>query len=164
MQFSVNGRSGNYSEICSCGAKWDKLHQMAASPYRVYVIVDRQFGEGLNELERGVPVWIVDSPDNMPVVRRLWQSRPDESYLNGITSFVDSKSSSPEGLFLKELYMIDLHHGIHSADPPYTVLEVIGVDVTPKIREELATYGFDEFQNNIRGFVATRPESAADGS
>jgi hypothetical protein len=134
---------------------------MAASPNKVYVIVDRQFGERLNELERGVAVWIVDTSDNMPVVRRLWESRAGESHLTGITSFADAESSSPEGLFLKELYMIDLHHGIHSADPPYTVLEVIGVDVTPKIRDELATYGFDEFQNNLSGFVARRQDSAA---
>ena len=134
---------------------------MVASPYKVYVIVDRQFGERLNELERGVPVWIVDTSDNMPVVRRLWQSRPDDNHLNGITSFVDSQSSTPEQLFLNELYMIDLHHGIHSADPPYTVLVVIGVDLTPRIKNELATYGFDEFQNNLVGFVARREESAA---
>jgi|ERR1700722_19991503 hypothetical protein len=134
---------------------------MVASPYKVYVIVDRQFGERLNELERGAPVWIVDTSVNMPVVRRLWKSRPDDSHLNGITSFVDSQSSTPEQLFLNELYMIDLHHGIHSADPPYTALEVVGVDLTPRIKDELATYGFDEFQNNLVGFVARRQESAA---
>ena len=135
---------------------------MVASPYKVYVIVDRQFGERLNELERGVPVWIVDSCYNMPVVRRLWKSRAAESHLTGITSFVDSESSTPEELLLNEIDMIDLHHGIHSADPPYTALEVIGVDLTPRIKDELATYGFDEFQNSLVGFVARRQENAAD--
>jgi hypothetical protein len=135
---------------------------MVASPYKVYVIVDRRFGERLNELERGAPVWIVDSPHNMPVVKLLWQSRPNESHLNGITSFVDSESSSPEKLFLGELDMIDLHHGTHSADPPYTVLQVFGTPLTTRIKEELAKYGFHEFQNNVVGFVAKRQESSAD--
>jgi hypothetical protein len=135
---------------------------MVASPYKVYVIVDRQFGERLNELERDVPVWIVESPDNKPVVKRLWQSRPHESHLNGITSFADSESSSPEELFLEELDMIDLHHGAHSADPPYTVLQVLGVPLTTRIKEELAKYGFHEFQNDVVGFVAKRQESSVD--
>ncbi len=134
---------------------------MGATPYKVYVIVDRQFGERLNELERGVPVWIVDTSDNKPVVRRLWESQAGESHLTGITSFVGSESSTPEELLLNEIYMIDLHHGIHSADPPYTALEVIGVDLTPRIKDGLAAYGFDEFQNNLVGFVARRQESAA---
>jgi hypothetical protein len=135
---------------------------MMASPYKVYVIVDRQFGERLNELERGAPVWIVDSPSNMPAVRLLWQSRPSESHLNGITSFVDSQSSTPEELFLDELDMIDLHHGAHSAAPPYSVLQVIGVPLTARIKEELAKYGFREFQDNVAGFLAERQESSAD--
>ena len=40
---------------------------MVAIPYKVYVVVDRNFGAQLNKLERGVPVWIVESPDNKPV-------------------------------------------------------------------------------------------------
>jgi len=134
---------------------------MMASPYKVYVVVDRQFGERLNELERGAPVWIVDSPYNMPVVKRLWQSRPHESHLSGITSFADSESSSPEELFLEELDMIDLHHGAHSAAPPYAVLQVIGVPPTARIKEELAKYGFREFQDNVVGFVAKREGTSA---
>jgi hypothetical protein len=33
---------------------------MTAVPYKVCVIVDREFGERLAEIEPGVPVWIVD--------------------------------------------------------------------------------------------------------
>ena len=54
---------------------------MAALPYKVYVVVDREFGEKLAELERGVPVWIVDTPTNKPVAQRLWNERPDETIL-----------------------------------------------------------------------------------
>jgi hypothetical protein len=31
-------------------------------PYKVYVVVGREFGEKLSELEDGVPVWIVETP------------------------------------------------------------------------------------------------------
>ena len=86
-------------------------------PYKVYVVVDREFGERLSELERGVPVWIVDTPTNKPVAQRLWKERPEENSLTGITTFDDLQSASPDEMFLAELYMVDLHHGAYSAAP-----------------------------------------------
>ena len=49
---------------------------MALVPYKVYVVVDREFGEKLSELEEGVPVWIVDTATNKTVVQRFWNERP----------------------------------------------------------------------------------------
>jgi hypothetical protein len=131
---------------------------MVAIPYKVYVVVDRNFGAQLNKLEQGVPVWIVESSDNKPVVQSLWQERTSESHLEGITIFADSAGSSAEEILLGELDTIDLHHGIHSATPPYTVLEIVGVNLTVKIKTELVSLGFNDFETNSTGFIATRPE------
>jgi hypothetical protein len=49
-----------------------------ADPYKVRIVVDREFGEQLARLPRGEPVWIVDTPTNKPVVELLWKERPDE--------------------------------------------------------------------------------------
>ena len=68
---------------------------MGAAPYKVVVVVDREFGEKLFELERSVPVWIVDTPTNKPVVQRFWRERPDEGHLTGITTFNDVALQSP---------------------------------------------------------------------
>jgi hypothetical protein len=131
---------------------------MVAVPYKIYVVVDRHFGAQLNKLERGVPIWIVESPDNEPVVQRLRHDRPSESHLEGITMFADSVDLSAEEILLGELDTIDLHHGIHSACPPYTVLEIVGVTLTVRIKTELVSLGFDDFQSDSAGFIATRPE------
>jgi hypothetical protein len=131
---------------------------MVAIPYKVYVVVDRNFGAQLNEIERGVPVWIVESQDNKPVVQRLWQERTFESHFEGITIFADSAGLSAEEILLGELDTIDLHHGIHSANPPYTVLEIVGVNLTVSVKTELVSLGFDDFQSTSTGFIATRPE------
>jgi len=40
---------------------------MSTVPYKVFVVVDREFGGKLSGLEQGVPVWIVDTPTNKPV-------------------------------------------------------------------------------------------------
>ena len=67
---------------------------MAVVPYKVYVVVDREFGEKLSELEKGVPVWIVDTPTNKPAAQRFWNEHPDENHLTGITTFNDLLSLS----------------------------------------------------------------------
>jgi len=57
------------------------------SPYKVSVVVDREFGEQLATLAPGVPVWIVDTPTNKAVAKRLWKERPHDNSLTGITTF-----------------------------------------------------------------------------
>jgi hypothetical protein len=129
---------------------------MAAVPYKVYVVVDREFGEKLAELVRGVPVWIVDTPTNKPVAQRFWNERPDENHLTGITTFNDLNSLSPEEMLLGHLDTIELHHGSHSADPPYTVIEVFGTQLTANTKSVLSEYGFNAFHITSTGFTASR--------
>ena len=123
-------------------------------------MVDRGFGERLTELELGVPVWIVDTPTNKAVVQRLWKERTGTNHLTGITSFDDLKSYSPEDVLIAELDTIELHHGHYSADPPYTILEVVGAQLSTRVREEMSAYGFSEFQANPEGFIAIRTDSS----
>jgi hypothetical protein len=134
------------------------IKAMAGAPYKVYVVVDREFGEQLAQLEPHVPVWIVDTTTNKPVIERLWKEHADGDHLTGVTSFRDVDSSSPEDILLAELDSIDLHHGIYSADPPYTILEVLGTPLTARAKAELSAYGFNEFHSNSAGFTATRPQ------
>jgi hypothetical protein len=125
---------------------------MTAVAYKVYVVVDRQFGDRLAGLERGVPVWIVDTPTNKPVAQQLWKERPD----TGITTFDDMKYA-PEDMLLAELYMIELHHGSQSSDPPYTALEVIGTPLTLKAKNGFSEYGFNEFHAHSGGAPQDAP-------
>ena len=132
---------------------------MSPIPYKVVVVVDREFGEKLSELEQGVPVWIVDTPTNKPVAERFWKKRPNEGHLTGITTFNDLPSLSREESLLSRLDTIELHHGAYSADPPYTVLEVFGTQLTDNAKGVLSEYGFDKFQITSTGFVTSRPKA-----
>jgi hypothetical protein len=38
-----------------------------------------------------------------------------------------------------------IHHGTHSSNQPYTVLDVIGTVITARLRAELGEFGFDDF-------------------
>ena len=131
---------------------------MATLPHKVYVVVDRNFGERVASLEKKVPVWIVDTPSNKPVALRRWKESQSVDHLTGITTFDDIYSTSPEELFLAELDTIDLHHGSYSATPPYTILEVVGSPLTVNTESTLGRYGFNEFRESQLGFTAKRPE------
>jgi hypothetical protein len=128
-------------------------------PYRVVVVVDRNFGERLARLSPGVPVWIVDTPANTPVARRLWKERPESNHLTGITTYDGQKRGvdvSPEESLLNQLPSIDLHHGAYSAKRPYLQLEVIGTPLSDKLKIALGEYGFREFSATNEGFMTTR--------
>lgn len=137
---------------------------MSTAPYSVSVVLDRAFGTRLSELLALGPVWIVDSPVNRAVAKDLWAQFPTRNQLDGVTTFKASETDSPEEMLIENLDVIDLHHGFHSADPPYTVLEVIGAAFTARIEVALAGFGFDSFPITSDGFRAIRPLAAANKS
>lgn len=123
--------------------------------HRVIVIVDPKFGERLAHLPDGVPIWIVKSADNIPVAHRLWKDRPDASYLTGITTFGDAVDSPEENL-ISNLATIDLHHGVWSAQSPFSEIEVFGTQLTDRIKIALLEYEFDRLEQSGERFVAIR--------
>jgi hypothetical protein len=124
--------------------------------YRVFVVLDREYGESLSELAASGPVWIVDTPTNRDAAQRIWTADPNRSHLDGITTFKTADASSPETALIEQLDTIDLHHGTYSANPPYTVLEIIGTTISERTRAELSQFGFDQFQGTAEGFRALR--------
>lgn len=129
---------------------------MNPTPYRVIVVVDRAFGERLEGIARGIPVWIIDSPTNRAFVEKVWREYREPSHLKGITIFNSPEDASAERSLLDQLDSIDLHHGAYSADPPYSELEVIGVVLTEAIQTALEQTGFKETHPIDSGFLAVR--------
>jgi len=59
---------------------------------------------------------------------------------------------SSEETLIGELETIDLHHGAYSANPPYTLIEVIGTPITSLIKNEFGQFGFNDFRETPNGF------------
>ena len=116
------------------------------------VILDPEYGDRLTDVWPGQPVWIVLSRTNEPLVRSLWATRAR----TGITGWDFDPKIAPEDFFLAELDMIDLHHGPHSTNTPYTEFEVVGCPLTTLIREALTQLGFTDFDYRQSGFIAKR--------
>jgi len=132
-------------------------------PYKVILIVDPAFGESLAALLPHVPVWIIESELNSPVVERLRQERAEESHLQGITTFKQKAKLSSEEQAISMLEQVDLHHGEFSAHPPYSIVEIIGCTVTDDLKQELQEYGFGISEFTEKGFMATRKVEAQPG-
>lgn len=126
--------------------------------YKVILIVEPAFGERLAELPPHVPVWIIESELNSPVAGLLREKRHEENHLTGITTFKPDVTLSPEGQAISMLEPVDLHHGEFSADPPYSILEVIGCTAIDAMSKELLEYGFVISEITKEGFVAKRTE------
>ena len=131
-------------------------------PYRVIVVLDRAYGQRLIELAQTGPVWIVDTAANRSIAQQIWAADPNHSHLDGVTTFKFEEGSSSEDILINELDTIDLHHGTYSANPPYTVLEVIGTPISPRLKTDFSRFGFDEFQETGSGFRAVRPTPTDD--
>jgi hypothetical protein len=130
---------------------------MRSVPYSVAVVLDSEFGERLSELVRADPVWILDTPINQAVAMRFWSEHQELDHLEGVTTFKSVDGLSTEDALINIVDTVDLHHGIHHANPPYTVLRIVGTSLTERIKSELSQYGFDEFYETPEGFRAVRP-------
>jgi hypothetical protein len=130
-------------------------------PPDVLVVLDPGFGERLRDVRQGQPVWITMSPANAPVVHALSATSKAQSHLTGITGFRYDQSIAPEDWLVSQLATIELHHGSYSAPKPFTVLRVVGAQLTVGIRDALCELGFSTFEQSKDGFVASRSDEEA---
>src|SRR5262245_35833389 len=127
-----------------------------SSVQEVLVVLDPNFGDRLRDAWRGQPVWITMSPPNAPEVQALWANTPSPNHLTGITGFAHEEGVAAEDRLLAELSTIDLHHGPYSTNTPYSVLTVIGAQLTEPVRAALSELEFSTFQQRPDGFAAAR--------
>jgi hypothetical protein len=116
--------------------------QRVSREHRVAVVVDTALASVVAELARDRHVWAVRTLGTEKIAERVsLDQQPDEGHWNeaGMTLF--NGGTTPEESLLSVLDSIELHHGEYSHDPPLSVIEVLGVDVTEALREALGQLG-----------------------
>jgi hypothetical protein len=126
---------------------------MNENKHRVTVVVDPEFGTRLRDLLTEEAVWVVDSSTNAPVIHAIWHEQKTTTSTE-VTSFKFDTDASPEDWLIYELSTIELHHGEYSHDPPWSVLNVVGVPWSDRIAGELAELGFTQHVDTPLGFEA----------
>ena len=120
---------------------------------KVALVLDRDYGEKLNELAPSMAVWIIDSPANKDVAQGLWDIHPEPEHL--ITTF-KGPSVVDDTCFEGLMDNIELHHGHCSQAPPFRELEVFGLTPTPTVEQVLLAFGFALKETTTTGFLAER--------
>jgi hypothetical protein len=120
------------------------------------------YGDRIRGLPADEPAWIVDTPDNHAVIQSIWREREGQNVLEGIASFPFDASAGHEDWLIAELGVIDLHHGEFSHNPPYSILNVIGVQWSERIQRELNSLGFDKYEATSEGFTCMRDTAVLD--
>src|ERR1700694_3712935 len=105
------------------------LISMSNTPFTVSVVVDRDCGPCIRELLEIGPVWVIDSETNRESAQEIWAAFPDRDHLDGVTVFNAEGDQPPAQILIDQMDTIDMHHGVYSADPAYTVVRVIGTEL-----------------------------------
>ena len=122
---------------------------------KVALVLDPDYGDKLTSLADVSHVWVIDTPSNRAVASEYWAQNPTYQAELGITTFNSENKSRLESC-LNILEAVDTHHGPHSSDPPYSVIEVIGLPLTDDAKAAIEGLGFETFETTVEGFRATR--------
>jgi hypothetical protein len=136
---------------------------MKSDALEVSIVVNREYGPGLRRLLDLGSVWVIESSTNREWAERIWEESPKRGHPDGLTLFKAARAKTSEDALVGIFETVDLHHGEYSADPPYTVVHVVGTAPTERVREEFKHFGFDTFSDAEEGFDAVRPQAACRG-
>jgi hypothetical protein len=126
------------------------------------VIVDPDYGDGMERVAQSAPVWVVDTKRNKDAYARLWKISPlaDHRANGAVTSY---KSQNPEdrlSSLLDIMPQLETHHGELAANelafPEGFVLGVIGLPMDTEVTTALRKHGFKSFIKTLEGFDACK--------
>ncbi len=129
---------------------------MSEQMNKVTLVLDPNYGDKLASLAAVGHVWIIDTLVNRAAASEYWARNPKHQVETGITTFKSSENESGLESCLNILETIDLHHGKYSSNPPYSVLEIVGLLLTDDVKSAIEVLGFRAFETTVEGFRATR--------
>jgi len=124
------------------------------------VILDPRFGDRLESLSQGAPIWIVASPENKEACHSLWANHPrtDHRDRGAVTHYDVSNLEDRAGNLLDIIPQLETHHGEVKGNeitfPDGFLLEVVGLPLTEVVADGLREVGFSSFVNTNEGFQA----------
>lgn len=103
-------------------------------------------------LARCMPVWVADTPVNMPLKSVLTTERK----LLSITWFPLRHSEKLKDAAMRICFSLDDHYNEDAQAEGYKTLLVFGASYTPSMNAELAPLGFKHIESAAFGFVASK--------
>ena len=132
----------------------------------VAIVVEPDFGDGLEALLERMPVWIADTDANRAAaararaVRRAPDQGADHTQRDSLTTFKIDPRAAPASWCLSVLGTVAGHHDRYSQSPGYSVLEIYGTDPSAELLAALTEYRLTTITALAHGFRV----STADGN
>lgn len=116
----------------------------------ITLVLALDFGERLAEIPADQVIWIVQSDANEEARHKL-----DTARRAAVTIFT-ARSVGEEAVLEAAMDMIEDHHDEYSEEGPWRDLAVVGVKLTPHVRELLEDYGATSIEQEGEEIHATR--------
>lgn len=129
---------------------------MAERINKVMLVLDRNYGAELSSVPTETHIWLIESPANRDAAASYRAAQGPPTAENSVTTFTAAPDDSGAETCLKLLDTIDLHHGVYSAGPQYSVLEIVGAPLSRSVRGAIEALGFSRFESTADGFRALR--------
>lgn len=119
---------------------------------RITLILDPDYGSKLKLICRDMPVWIVESLENLCAINQL---RANNSYYDvQITNFSLKEGESLSHACERIIESLDQHYNEYAEDGGYVELDVIGVSLDKVSMQPFFELGFTKFVQTDDGFIA----------
>ena len=120
------------------------------------LVLDRNYGARLSSVPTESHIWLIESPANRDAAASYRAAQGSPNTEHSVTTFKAADDDSGSETCLKLLDTIDLHHGVYSAVPQYSVLEIVGAPLSRSVRGAIEALGFSRFESTADGFRALR--------
>ena len=136
----------------------------------VAIVVDPDFGDGLQPLLDRMPVWIADTDANRAAAARARAVRgapdqgPDHTQRGSLTPFKIDARATPASWCLSVLATVAGRHDRYSQTPGYSVLEIYGTEPSAELLAALAEYRLTIITALARGFRVSTADGYPAGS
>lgn len=121
----------------------------------IAIVLDQEFAEQLPSLARRVPVWVIDSRKNRPVIEALWTARRRDRTEYEIAIFREVPGLSIEAHLARIMRSAEGQQQLDPENPPFRAIEVFGLAPSEAVEASLRELGFGSIRPTPDGFRAT---------
>jgi len=121
----------------------------------IAIVLDPEFAEQLPSLAGRVPVWVIDSKRNRPVIEALWTGRRRDRTECEVAIFREIPGLSPEAHLARIMKSAEIQQQLDPENPPFRAVEVFGLAPSAEIETSLGELGFGGLRPTSDGFRAT---------
>jgi hypothetical protein len=112
----------------------------------VTLVVDLEFGQRAKAQSMLGPLWVIQSPQNTPIIRELWATE-NSRFPDSPTLFDAVAGRSPEESAVEFIETVDEHH------PGWQTFEIIGVRPSAKLLDALHRCAMGSIRETRTGFI-----------